>query len=99
MLNSIKYKLASAKTNKLKLEDLEYLLNLLNSNFDSKEKCDIAIGLSFIKDRPELIDPIIKLLPFWDKTSYSGNIITTYSRLIVNYFHSHGRVFIDLLND
>jgi len=76
---------------------MNLLLKKLKSVKNPQEKCDIAVNLSFIKNKPEIIESIIKLLPLWEMTSYSGSKIIVYSRLIVNYYSSDKTIFLKLL--
>ena len=82
----LKKKLFLAKKNRLSVKDTYDLILLMNNTKIAQKKCDIAVALSFIKNRPEIVEPIMQVIPFWQKSIYSGNSITTYSRLIVDYF-------------
>lgn len=88
-----------AMSNNLSIKDVNNLIEALKKTKSIQKKCDIAVSLSFVKNQPIIINPIIELLPFWQQSTYSGNIIITYSRLIVNYFNSYKQVFEKLLYD
>lgn len=78
--------------------DPEYLLKKLGLTKSPQKKCDIAVKLSFVTGHLKIVKPIIKLLPLWSKTRYSGTKITVYSRLIVNYYLSNKGIFLGLLD-
>lgn len=82
----------------LSMGDSEYLLKKLELTKSPQKKCAIAVKLSFVKNNPEIIRPILKLLPLWQKTEYGGTKIIVYSRLMVNYYLSNKKIFLNLLN-
>ena len=57
---NLRKELILARKNTLSDKNFENLIRVMNTTKVKQKKCDIAVALSFIKNQPAIIEPIIK---------------------------------------